>query len=410
MKNHGMKERLRVDELEENKIELKEAAEATFPLIILASILSIALLAVFLLRLYIRWGAECPSKNRMDGKTIIITGANTGLGKFTAMELAKRGGRLILGCRDRVKGEAVARIIRKKTGNQNVFASRLDLANLSSIKEFVQEFNEKEQKLHVLINNAAYLGPKAATDDGYERAFGVNHLGHFYLTLLLMDKLKKCAPSRVVHVCSDAYTIGKLDFSDLAMLKGYEPYRAYARSKLAQVIFNMECHRHFITGCVLSFAVHPGATCTDLLRNYPGMYGNLLRGIARVLFKSPDEGCQTIVYAAVADGLRDFSGKMFANCKAIKLNDNARDKNTGMKLWNTSLHLTGLERDFVPYSEGGEDQSAQDNGEHVFNAEVAAEGGGLSPEVEATVAEKRPSPAPASSASAAGAAATAQKS
>lgn len=356
MEKEHMKERLKVDELEENKEELKEVAEDVFPIIVIAAVMCGLLLCIFLLRVYIRWGVTCPSKNRLDGKTVIITGANTGIGKSTAMELARRGARLVLGCRDRAKGEAVARILRKKSGNQNVFASRLDLGSLLSIRQFVDEFLQQEQKLHVLINNAAYMGPKAATDDGYERNLGVNYLGHFYLTLLLMDKLRKCAPSRVINVCSDSYTRGKLDFDDLALQKGYDAYGAYARSKLAQVVFNLECHRHFFSGCVWSFAAHPGACCTDLLRNFPGMYGNLLRVIARVLFKSPEEGCQTIVYCAVADGLRDFSGKLFANCKVTKLNDMARDKALGHRLWNTTLTLTGLDKDFVLYNdeEGGE--------------------------------------------------------
>ncbi|KAL8610843.1 hypothetical protein ACOMHN_056698 [Nucella lapillus] len=184
-------------------------------------------------------------------------GANSGLGRATATEMARRGARVILGCRDRLKGEAIARIIRKKSGNQNVFASRLDLAKLSSVKEFAEDFHSQEPKLHILINNAGYLGPKAATDDGYERTMGVNYLGHFYLTLLLVEKLRKCAPSRIINVCSDAYSHGKLDFDDLPLLKGYDPHKAYARSKLAQMVFNLECHRHFFTGCVWSFAVDP---------------------------------------------------------------------------------------------------------------------------------------------------------
>ncbi|XP_076472863.1 retinol dehydrogenase 12-like [Babylonia areolata] len=367
----NMKERLKVDELEENKEELKEVAEDVFPIIVFAAIVCGLLLAVFLLRLYIRWGVTCRSKNRLDGKTVLITGANTGLGKATATELAKRGARLIVGCRDRVKGEAVARSLRKKSGNQNVFAYRLDLASLQSIREFVDEFNQQEQKLHVLINNAAYMGPKAATDDGFERSLGVNHLGHFYLTLLLMDKLRKCAPSRVINVCSSAYVGGKLDFDDLALQKSYDAYGAYLRSKLAQVVFNLECHRHFFSGCVWSFAVHPGACCTDLLRNFPGMYGNVLRGMARVLFKSAEEGCQSIVYCAVADGLRDFSGKLFANCKVMKLNDVARDKTVGHKLWNTSLTLTGLDKDFVMYG----DEESEHHPENGTQAVSSKQGG-----------------------------------
>ncbi|KAK7088703.1 retinol dehydrogenase 12-like [Littorina saxatilis] len=380
LKGSAMKEIMRVEELEENKEELKEVVEDVKPVIILAALVAVVLLFIFFLRLYIRWGVECPSKNRLDGKTVIITGANTGVGKATAIELAKRGARLILACRDRIKGEAVARIVKKKSGNQNVFAGRLDLASMRSIKEFVEEFNQNEAQLHILINNAGYMGPKAATDDGYERCFGVNYLGHFYLTMLLMEKLRKCAPSRIVNVCSDAYSRGKLDFSDLAMLKGYDSFSAYARSKLCQVIFNLELQRHFFSACVWSFAAHPGACNTELLRNFPGMHGKVLRAMARVLFKSPEEGCQTIVYCAVADGLRDFSGKLFANCKVVKLQDVAREKETGTKLWNTSLTLTGMDREYALYPEEGEGSAPAENGSQAIGTEGGEEGDTTGPE------------------------------
>ncbi|XP_046582768.1 retinol dehydrogenase 11-like [Haliotis rubra] len=333
---------LKVDELEENIDEVKEVVEDVFSALVATVVVSCIILFVILLRVYIRWGTENPSRNKMEGKTVIITGANTGLGKATAIELAKRKARVILGIRDKNKGEAVARSIKKKTGNQNVFAEVLDLANLRSIQDFVYRFNDKESALHVLINNAGYMGPKASTNDGIERCLGVNHLGHFYLTLLLKEKLKKCAPSRVINVVSDAYLKGKLDFEDLAMTKSYDIYKAYCRSKLAQMVFSMECHRHFFSDVVCSYAVHPGPCCTDLLRNWPGMNGNMLRAMARILFKTPEEGCQTIVYCAVADKLREHSGKLFVNCKAQKMKEIARDKTRGSKLWAVSLQLCGL--------------------------------------------------------------------
>ncbi|XP_053375522.1 retinol dehydrogenase 12-like [Mercenaria mercenaria] len=331
-------------------------------------IISVIILFVFFLRKYIRWNVNCQSNNRIEGKTVIITGANTGIGRATATELARRGGRVILGCRDKLKGEAVANKIRSKTRNQDVYAYELDLGRLTSVKEFVENINRREPLLHVLINNAAYMGPRETTSDGYERNFGVNYLGHFYLTNLLTDKLKRSAPSRVINLVSDSYTKGKLDFDDLAMTN-YDVYKAYGRSKLAMVIFTMELHRRLSPFIVHSFGVHPGMVCTDLLRNWPGLSGNVLRACARVFFKSPEEGCQTVVFSAVADKLRDMSGKVLENCTIYKIKNFAKEKELGTKLWIVSLQLCGL-ADQIPETE--EDVVA-DNRESTANGKQQVE-------------------------------------
>ncbi|KAH9489345.1 Retinol dehydrogenase 13 [Bulinus truncatus] len=345
-----MKERLKVEELEENIDELEDVVEDVFPFLLVTVLVSLVLLVIFLIRMYIRYTVPNPSKNRMDGKTVLITGATSGLGKATAIELARRNARVLITGREKTKVEAVARNIRKKTGNQHVNAHVLDLANLRGIREFCEDICKEEKYIHVLINNAAYMGPKAATDDGLERSFGVNYLGHFYLTYLLTDKLKKNAPSRVINVVSDSYAIGQLDFDDIALNKGYDVFKAYARSKYAMMLWSLESHRRLYSSCIWTFAVHPGACATELLRNYPGLTGNLLRIVARVMFKPPEDGCQTIVYLAVADGLREFSGKTFANCKVIKTQDRIKDKEVAKQLWNVSAHLCGFEPD-VPFEE-----------------------------------------------------------
>ncbi|XP_050409180.1 retinol dehydrogenase 12 [Patella vulgata] len=338
---------LKIDEVDENIEELEVVVDDVFPALVGTVVVSLIILGIFLSRLYIRWSVDCSSKNKMTGKTIVITGANTGLGRATATELAKRGGRVILACRDKVKGEAVARTIRRKVNNQNVIAMKCDLGNLRAIKDFATELCENEREVNVLINNAAYMGPKGSTADGLEKCFGVNYLGHFYLTWLLQEKLRKSAPARIINVTSDSYVKGKLDFDDLAMTKSYTIFDAYCRSKLAMVVFNQECHRHYSTGVIFSYAVHPGAVSTDLLRNWPGLTGNILRAASRVLFKSPEQGCQTIVHCAIADKIREHSGKLFVNCRQTKVKDFVKDKELGKKLWNVSLHLCGLDSEIV---------------------------------------------------------------
>ena len=157
-------------------------------------------------RFYIDGGSFTDKKTRLNGKTAIITGANTGIGKETALDFAKRGARVILACRDQKRASAAAEDIIKKSGNANVIVSLVDLASFDSIKQFAKRINQTEASIHILVNNAAMMGcPKWKTKDGFEMQFGVNHLGHFLLTTLLLDKLKQSQPSRIVNVSALAY-------------------------------------------------------------------------------------------------------------------------------------------------------------------------------------------------------------
>lgn len=315
----------------------------SFTLVIISTtFLSSVLLGIFLWRMYLRWTVKCKSENRLDGKTVLITGATSGIGKATAHELALRGARVILACRNQQLGEAVARTISKKTRNGDVMALYLDLASLQCIRDFVKQFKEKENKLNILINNAGYFGPKAATVDGYERTFGVNYLGHFYLTYLLHDLLMKSAPSRIINLSSNYYVKGKLDFNDLPLVN-YDMMDAYSRSKLAILHFTVEAHRMWSWEAIWTFSVHPGCVATSVLRRYPGLFGKILRAFSAFMFKSSDDGCQTVVYCAVTDGLREESGKFFENCRVVPTKDYVRDKAVCKNLWLLSLHLCGLD-------------------------------------------------------------------
>uniref|UniRef100_A0A3Q2YVI3 Si:dkey-73n8.3 n=1 Tax=Hippocampus comes TaxID=109280 RepID=A0A3Q2YVI3_HIPCM len=178
---------------------------------------------------------------RLDGKTAIVTGANTGIGKETAKDLAARGARVILACRDMAKGEQAARDIMREVSCAKVVARHLDLADTKSICQFAENIYNTEKALHYLINNAGVaLCAFATTVDGFETQFGVNHLGHFFLTFLLLDLLKHSAPSRVITLSSIAHIMGRIQFDDLAVENNYHPARAYAQSKLANVLFTRE--------------------------------------------------------------------------------------------------------------------------------------------------------------------------
>lgn len=232
------------------------------------SVLGTAVGGAVLLKDFVTGGA-CPSKATIPGKTVIVTGANTGIGKQTALELAKRGGNIILACRDMEKCEAAAKEIRGETLNHRVNARHLDLASLKSIREFAAQVTEEEEHVHILINNAAVMRcPHWTTEDGFEMQLGVNYLGHFLLTNLLLDKLKASAPSRIINVSSLAHVAGHIDFEDLNWEeRKYDTKAAYCQSKLAIVLSTKELSRRLQGTGVTVNALHPGVARTELGRH-----------------------------------------------------------------------------------------------------------------------------------------------
>ena len=188
----------------------------------LVGFLALLLILYYVIRVYKINGVPCRSKQRLDGKTVIITGGNTGIGKEIALDLAKRGGRVIIACRNMTKGENARKEIVESSRNENVILKKLDLASMKSIKEFANQVLSEEPQIHVLICNAGVMfTPYQCTEDGFEMQFGVNHLGHFLLTNLLLNHLKESAPSRVVVVASLAHFAGYLDFNDMMWTKKY---------------------------------------------------------------------------------------------------------------------------------------------------------------------------------------------
>ncbi|KAG7238093.1 hypothetical protein INR49_031447 [Caranx melampygus] len=207
---------------------------------------------------------RCKSTVKLHGKTAIVTGANTGIGKTTAMDLARRGARVILACRDRGRAEAAIQEIVQETGNNQVIFMQLDLASLRSIRSFADDFLRAEPRLDLLINNAGLVN-SGKTEDGFGMIFGVNHLGHFLLTVLLLDRLKASGPSRVVTVASTAYTFGKLDFNCLTTHRDlvlgssdFTLFQSYSCSKLCNVLFTHELAKKLQGSTVTCYSLHPG--------------------------------------------------------------------------------------------------------------------------------------------------------
>ncbi|KAJ8335296.1 hypothetical protein SKAU_G00409350 [Synaphobranchus kaupii] len=316
-------------------------------LVTYGSVTAVTVISLVLLRKWIA-GGVCRSRVRLNGKTVLITGANTGIGKETARDMAFRGARVVMACRDLSRAETAAAEIRRTTGNENVVVQQLDLASLHSVRQFVRGYVASEDRLDILINNAGVMMcPKGLTEDGYETQLAVNHLGHFLLTNLLLEKLKSSAPSRVVNVSSITHRGGKIHFDDLCFEKTqYDSLVSYRQSKLANVLFSRELARRTKGTGVTSYALHPGVIRTELSRHvevgYPVLRA-LLTAPAYLLMKTPHQGAQTSIHCAVSEGLEDQSGCYFSDCAVKETAAEGRDDLVALRLWDVSARLVGYE-------------------------------------------------------------------
>ncbi|XP_022084913.1 retinol dehydrogenase 12-like [Acanthaster planci] len=298
-------------------------------------------------------GGWCYSKARLDGKTVLITGANTGIGKETARDLARRGARVILACRDTAKAEAALVEIREETRTSNLTVVKLDLASLASVRECAEKIKAEESRLDILINNAGVMMcPEWKTEDGFEMQFGVNHLGHFLLTNLLLDLIKSSTPARILNVSSLAHEFGKMQWDDIHMRTNYDPIKAYGQSKLANVLFTLELSKRLKDTSVSVFALHPGSVTTELTRhtsyslNFPFWVVFMIAGspLGRMVMKTSVQGAQTSIYCAVAEELANKTGLYFSDCAAKSPSKLAVDEESARRLWELSAEMVNLEK------------------------------------------------------------------
>ncbi|KAJ0064037.1 hypothetical protein NL108_017640 [Boleophthalmus pectinirostris] len=294
-------------------------------------------------------GKRCTSNVKLHGKTAIVTGSNTGIGKRTAVDLARRGARVIMACRSRERGEAAVSDVKKESGSSNVVFMPLDLSSLKSVRDFAENFLKSEPRLDLLINNAGVYSD-GRTEDGFGMMFGVNHLGHFLLTNLLLPPLKESAPSRVINVSSAAHNVGLIDFDCLNKHRTLrlgsttsDLVKIYAASKLCNVLFTHELHKRLQGTNVTCFSLHPGAINTEFDRNFP-LSILIIFGLVRwFFFKTPEQGCQTTLHCALQPGLEPLSGRYFSNCTVRNVYAKARDDATAKKLWELSERMCGLQ-------------------------------------------------------------------
>lgn len=279
----------------------------------------------------------------MRGKICMVTGANSGIGRATALGLAKLGATVVMVCRDAGRGQTVWAEIREESGNPAVELMIADLSSQAAIRKLAADYKHTHDSLHVLINNAGVVAnQRTVTEDGIELQFAVNHLAHFMLTMLVLDVLKASAPSRIVNVTSSAESFGTIKFDDLMTEEKYTPMGAQAQAKLANVMFTYELARRLEGTGVMGNCLNPGAVRTKITQDMGGWFGLMAR-LARPFAKTPEQGAETPLYLATSSEVEGVSGKYFENKKAKPTSQKSYDTAAARRLWDVSAELTKLE-------------------------------------------------------------------
>ncbi len=281
----------------------------------------------------------------LDGRVVLITGGNAGIGKETAVALASMGAQVVFTARDAARGTEALAEIRTRSGNDAVDVMPLDLARFASVREFAKRWSDEHDQLDVLVNNAGLiLNSRRETDDGNEMTFQVNHLGPFLLTQLLRDQLVAGDDARVVNVASDAHSSARrgLDFDDLQSRRHYRGFRVYGKTKLANILFTRELARRWDDTGVTANAVHPGFVASSFGRDGDtGRFGALLFPLLKPFALSPEQGARTQVYVASAPELAGITGGYWVKSAPATPSAAAQDDAAAARLWEVSEELVG---------------------------------------------------------------------
>lgn len=279
------------------------------------------------------------SSTLLQGRNVLITGANTGIGLATARELACKGGTVFVACRSAERAQVAVEEIRRSSGNRHIEALELDLANLDSVRRCARDLLARQLPLHVLINNAGLAGARGLTDSGFELAFGVNHIGHFLLTHMLLDRLKSSAPARIVTVASKAhYRAPGIDWSVVRQqTRSRTGLEEYGVSKLANVLFSAELARQLVGSGVTTYALHPGVVASDVWRSVRWPF----RSLIKMAMITTEKGAATTLHCATSAALADESGLYYDRCRERTPSRAARDPAMAAELWRRSLEWVG---------------------------------------------------------------------
>jgi NAD(P)-dependent dehydrogenase (short-subunit alcohol dehydrogenase family) len=303
-----------------------------------------------------KWTAErIPDQT---GRTAIVTGANSGLGRITARELARSGARVVLACRNMQKGDDALRECAAVASGADPELEELDLASLDSVREFAERFRAGHDGLDLLINNAGVMAtPRRSTADGFELQFGTNHLGHFALTGLLIGELEGREDARVVTLSSTAHRFGRIAFDNLGGERRYFRWRAYGQSKLANLLFALELDRRLRAAgsTIKSLAAHPGYAATNLqFAGPPGLDAAVMKVSNKVIAQDEEMGALPTLYAATEPGVEGgtFVGpdgfmEQRGHPKPVAPNSAARDEQVARRLWEVSEEMTGVRFDLA---------------------------------------------------------------
>jgi retinol dehydrogenase 14 len=276
----------------------------------------------------------------MEGtkRAVLVTGANSGMGRATTAILADEGYHVVMLCRDEARGKAAYDEIVKKDG-RSVDLMICDLGNMRSIRNFVTSFKERYDRLDVLINNAGVITmDRRETSDGLELQFGVNHIGHFLLTTSLLDLLERSDAGRIVVYSSGAHKNGRIHFDDYNLTHRYGVIRSYGQSKLANLLFTRELSRRLREkGSKMTVnACHPGAVATQMGVDRGTGFGKTLVRILSPFFQTPEQGCRTAVYLATSPEVANISGEYFYKCKVARTSKGGRDMDAARRLYELS--------------------------------------------------------------------------
>jgi NAD(P)-dependent dehydrogenase (short-subunit alcohol dehydrogenase family) len=285
---------------------------------------------------------ESAMTHDMQGKVCLVTGATLGIGKETALGLARKGAQLVIVGRDEARTRETAAWLTEKSGNAQVDFLVADLSSQAEVRRLAASFKSTYPRLDVLLNNAgAIFTKREITVDGYERTWALNHLAEFLLTQLLLDRLEASAPARIVNVSSAAHTTGKIDFDNLQGEKKFSGIGAYSQSKLANILFTFALARRLAGAGVTANCLHPGVVATGFGHNTPGLVKTLL-SLARPFLMTSEKGAATSIYLASSPEVAHVSGKYFAKSRPIASSKSSTDVALQEQLWELSEKQTAM--------------------------------------------------------------------